>query len=194
MKRLAIFPLPVVLLPGELLPLRIFEARYLYMVANCLRDREPFVLAPVLDGQQPKSSVNQIGTTAKITGWNRKEIGTLLILVEGIQKVDILNPESEANGLIVSPIYERKDLDSEPDPKFYRFLRQNDSQRDIANCLPETLKISAISVAYEIAGKNDLSLQEKFSVFLEKSGAGKLKLLEKILQERLKPNTTTTFH
>lgn len=194
MKRLAIFPLPIVLLPGELLPLRIFEVRYLDMVVSCLRNQKPFVLTPVLDRRQAESSVSPIGTTAEITGWNKRENGTLLILVEGIQKVEILNPKSEANGLIVGQVEEKKDLDSEPDPKFYQFLSQEESQSNIANYFPETLKTSAISVAYEIAEKNDLSLQEKLSVFLERSGAEKLKILEKILQERLKPNATTTFH
>ena len=39
---LPVFPLPLVLLPGELLPLHIFEPRYRELVARCLAGPEPF--------------------------------------------------------------------------------------------------------------------------------------------------------
>ena len=39
---LPIFELPLVLLPGELLPLHIFEDRYKRMVGRCLEHGEPF--------------------------------------------------------------------------------------------------------------------------------------------------------
>ena len=37
-----LFPLHTVLFPGGLLPLRVFEARYLDMVRYCLRQDLPF--------------------------------------------------------------------------------------------------------------------------------------------------------
>ena len=194
MKKLAIFPLPIVLLPGELLPLRIFEARYLDMVASCLRDQKPFVLTPMLDRQRSEPSINPIGTTAEITGWNKKESGSLYILVEGIQKVEISNPKSEANGLLVGQVEENKDLDSIPDPKFYGFLGKTDSRLNSTSYVTETLKNSSISIAYAIAEKNNLSLPEKLSILSEKSGVKKLKIVEKILQEKLMPTGPTTFH
>ncbi len=39
---LPIFELPVVILPGELLPLHIFEERYKRMIGHCLENAEPF--------------------------------------------------------------------------------------------------------------------------------------------------------
>ena len=38
---LPVFPLPLVLLPGELLPLHIFEPRYRELVARCLAGELP---------------------------------------------------------------------------------------------------------------------------------------------------------
>ena len=49
-ERVAVFPLNVVLFPGGLLPLRIFEPRYLRMVSECLRQDAPFVVAAIVDG------------------------------------------------------------------------------------------------------------------------------------------------
>lgn len=40
--RLPLFPLQLVLLPGQLLPLHIFEERYKNLVARCVEKREPF--------------------------------------------------------------------------------------------------------------------------------------------------------
>jgi len=43
-EHLPIFPLPVVLLPGMLMPLHIFEPRYRQMLHHCLQDRRVFGL------------------------------------------------------------------------------------------------------------------------------------------------------
>lgn len=40
--RIPLFPLNTVLFPGGSLSLRIFEPRYLQMVADCLRNEQPF--------------------------------------------------------------------------------------------------------------------------------------------------------
>ena len=42
----------VVLFPGGLLPLRIFEPRYLRMVSECLREQRPFAVAAIREGPE----------------------------------------------------------------------------------------------------------------------------------------------
>ena len=39
-----VFPLSTVVFPGGVLPMRIFEPRYLDMVSHCMRQASPFVL------------------------------------------------------------------------------------------------------------------------------------------------------
>ena len=59
--RLPLFPLNVVLFPGEQLPLHIFEPRYRRMVRECLDAKSPFgMLLAVDDG------VTRVGCTAEI--------------------------------------------------------------------------------------------------------------------------------
>jgi ATP-dependent Lon protease len=59
--RIPLFPLNVVLFPGEELPLHIFEPRYRRMVRECLDARSPFgMLLAVDDG------VTRVGCTAEI--------------------------------------------------------------------------------------------------------------------------------
>src|SRR6478752_150613 len=57
---LPVFPLPLVLLPGELLPLHIFEPRYRELVGRCLAGPEPFGV--VLDDD---AGVREVGCLAR---------------------------------------------------------------------------------------------------------------------------------
>ena len=52
MTELPLFPLQTVLFPGGLLPLRIFEPRYVDMVSRCLRDEGSFGVVLILDGAE----------------------------------------------------------------------------------------------------------------------------------------------
>jgi len=59
--RIPLFPLNVVLFPGEPLPLHIFEPRYRRMVAQCLEGKTPFgMLLALSDG------IARVGCTAEI--------------------------------------------------------------------------------------------------------------------------------
>ena len=51
-KNVPIFPLSVVLCPQGLVSLRVFEARYLDMVSQCLKLDEPFGVCMIVEGQE----------------------------------------------------------------------------------------------------------------------------------------------
>jgi Lon protease-like protein len=52
---LPLFPLHTVLFPGGLLPLKIFEARYLDMARECLREKTPFGVCLLKSGHEVAS-------------------------------------------------------------------------------------------------------------------------------------------
>ncbi len=87
-ERAALFPLNVVLFPGGLLPLRIFEPRYLRMVSECLRGDECFVVAAIVDGPEAGgvASTANSGTLARIVDWEQHDDGLLGLLCEGEQR------------------------------------------------------------------------------------------------------------
>jgi Lon protease-like protein len=87
---LPVFPLPLVLLPGELLPLHIFEARYRELVGRCLAGPEPFCV--VLDDD---AGVREVGCLARdLTVLERLADGRLNIVVSGGEPV-LLGPLDE---------------------------------------------------------------------------------------------------
>ena len=192
---LAIFPLPLVLLPGEYLPLRVFEARYLDMVANCLRVEEPFVLSPVLKKNQTEAHLTAIGTTANIVEWDKREDTTLHIIIKGSQKVLIDQPTSKNNGLIIAETTFINDFDSELSEEEFGFLKKSLE----TNGLHDLLKAmagskSATEIAYEIASLIYLNPIEKYSILRENTGAKKLSLVEKYLSDYVNPDKSRTLH
>ncbi len=85
---LPIFELPLVLLPGELLPLHIFEDRYKRMVGRCLEDGEPFGIV-FRDGD---GSARRIGCEARVTEvTERFDDGRLNIIVTGERPFRVLD-------------------------------------------------------------------------------------------------------
>jgi ATP-dependent Lon protease len=85
--RISLFPLNVVLFPGELLPLHIFEPRYRRMVRECLDEKSPFGMLLALP-----NGVAHVGCTAEILDVTRRyEDGRMDILTVGRRPYRILD-------------------------------------------------------------------------------------------------------
>jgi ATP-dependent Lon protease len=77
--RIPLFPLNVVLFPGELLPLHIFEPRYRRMVRECLESDSPFGMLLALPG-----GIVRVGCTAEILNVTKRyDDGRMDILTIG---------------------------------------------------------------------------------------------------------------
>ena len=84
---LPLFELPVVLLPGELMPLHIFEERYKRMIGHCLETKEPFGVV----FRDDDGSARRVGCTARVTEvLERFDDGRLNIVVAGEEPFRVL--------------------------------------------------------------------------------------------------------
>ncbi|HET6173062.1 MAG TPA: LON peptidase substrate-binding domain-containing protein [Gaiellales bacterium] len=93
---LPVFPLPLVLLPGELLPLHVFEARYRELVARCLAGPEPFCIL-LDDDDGPR----EIGCLARdLTVLERLADGRLNVVVSGGEPVRLGPVDDEAHSYL----------------------------------------------------------------------------------------------
>lgn len=99
---LPIFPLQTVLFPGGVLPLRVFEARYMDMSTRCLRDDTVFGVNLIAEGHEVGSPArpHPIGVSARITAWDMAQPGVLHIVVRGERRFRILATEVGENGLL----------------------------------------------------------------------------------------------
>ena len=115
---LPLFPLGTVLYPGGLLPLRIFEVRYLDMVGKCHKLGAPFGVVALTQGsevQRPagagptgdafaNEAFGAVGTLATITEFSTPQPGLMVIRCIGMQRFTITRSEKLKHGLWVADV------------------------------------------------------------------------------------------
>ena len=102
---IALFPLHSVLFPGGALPLRIFEARYVDMISDCMRCESPFGVIAINEGSEVGATptFHSTGTLATIETWDQGPDGLLHIRARGTQRFHILSHHVRGGGLLVVP-------------------------------------------------------------------------------------------
>ena len=106
MTSIPIFPLNVVLYPGSLLPLKIFEQRYLEMTKVCVRDASPFGVCLIREGREVglPAVPQSFGCTAVISEWEMPQLGVFHLKALGAQPFRILRLTTQTDGLIRADI------------------------------------------------------------------------------------------
>jgi uncharacterized protein len=103
---LPLFPLRTVLFPGGVLPLKVFEARYIEMTKACLADDRPFGVCLLTQGDEvarPHGAPPQfasIGTLARITNFDMPDLGILHLATLGVSRFRVQSHETEPSGLV----------------------------------------------------------------------------------------------
>ncbi len=100
---LPVFPLGSVLYPGGLLPLRIFEPRYLAMVRECLREQRGFAVCLISEGRETGQAArfHPVGTLARIEDHDQDAAGMVHITIRGEQRVQVLASRVRTDQLIL---------------------------------------------------------------------------------------------
>ena len=102
---LPLFPLGTVLYPGGLLPLRIFEVRYLDMIGKCHRAGTPFGVVGLTQGSEVRvagAAAEQfatIGTLALIRSFESPQSGLMQIECVGGSRFRVRSSELHKHGL-----------------------------------------------------------------------------------------------
>ncbi|MBI2770099.1 MAG: LON peptidase substrate-binding domain-containing protein [Burkholderiales bacterium] len=112
---LPLFPLGTVLFPDGVLPLRIFEVRYLDMIRKCHKAGAPFGVVSLTQGaevRQPggKEAFASVGTLATIGEFETPRPGLMMIRAIGAQRFRITSRDQLRHGLWVADV-ERMDAD-----------------------------------------------------------------------------------
>jgi Lon protease-like protein len=110
---LPLFPLGMVLFPGALLGLKVFEARYLDLVAESLRRRTPFGVVCLRQGAEvaagPRAGapveLEPVGTLARIDEVDAEQPGILRLRCTGTRRFRrVGTPQRRDNGLWTSRV------------------------------------------------------------------------------------------
>ncbi len=157
-----IFPLGIVVFPGEQLNLHIFEPRYKQLIHECFEAKKPFGIPSVINDK-----INEMGTVVEVTEINKEyDDGKMDIKTKGLRvfrMLEMINtlPGKLYSGAIVSY--------PDNDEKGNRALMQG-----IVNGIKELHKLLNIEKkfsrpdnelwSYDVAHHAGLSLQEEYEL------------------------------
>lgn len=104
---LPLFPLRSVLFPGGLLPLKVFETRYLDLVARCLRDRTGFGVVALREGAEAgpgrgPTLFERVGVIAELLEVDSPQSGILFVRCRGEARFRVASYRQEGDGLWVA--------------------------------------------------------------------------------------------
>lgn len=178
---LPIFELPVVILPGELLPLHIFEERYMRMVGHCLEAAEPFGIV----FRDDDGNAHRIGCTARITEvLERFDDGRMNIVVAGEQPFKVLErfERMEFPAGEVEPI----DPGDEPTDNDHEVaIDTREAFAELVECVsgeePDVGELEAAN-SYGIAARVELPVETKQALLELRSEPERLRMLGNALR------------
>jgi hypothetical protein len=102
---IAVFPLNIVLFPEGLLPLRIFETRYVDMVRRCMRGELRFGVVLIREGSEVgPAETFDVGTMAKIVDFHQLSDGFLGLSCVGEQRFRIATRGRQSDGLNLADV------------------------------------------------------------------------------------------
>ena len=103
---LPLFPLQAVLFPDGLLPLHVFEPRYIDMVSRCLREDSSFGVCLIAAGQEVGEAAlpRLVGTEARVLKCDADEPGILNIVARGERRFRILDHAVQRDSLLTAKV------------------------------------------------------------------------------------------
>jgi Lon protease-like protein len=146
-----LFPLDVVLLPGERIPLHIFEERYQELIGECLAAESPFGL---ILGE--RGGMRGIGTLATVTDVvERFDDGRLNVLVRGGQRftVEAITEGRSFLTAVIAPFDDGADAEPPTPEETAACLRAYGELVREVEADAEEPDLTADSLAFELAGR-----------------------------------------
>lgn len=177
---LPIFELPVVLLPGELLPLHIFEERYKRMIGHCLEAEEPFGIV----FRDDEGGARRIGCTARVTEvLEQFDDGRLNIVVTGELPFRVLE-RFETGEYPAGEVAAVAEPDDECDPELAAGARSAfaDLVRRVSGSPPDADELRECD-AYDIAARVELPPETKQRLLELRSEGERMATLGRALRE-----------
>ena len=181
LERFPLFPLGLVLIPHELVPLHIFEERYKLMIGECIEEEREFGIVWLSD-----DGLKEIGCSARISKvLERFEDGRMNVLVEGSSPFRLLR-RIEDHPYPAGDVELLEDGDAADDPKAAEAARRrySDLVAEVTDERPEPDELAKLD-AYGMAATLDVALEAKQMLLELRSESGRLEQLEGLFAEAL---------
>jgi Lon protease-like protein len=175
---LGLFPLGIVLLPTEQIPLHIFEDRYQELIGECLAEEREFGLVYADD-----DGLREIGTRAAVTEvLDRFDDGRMNVVVEGRERfrlLELTEGRSFHTGR-VEPVADVGDTADEADAEralafFHRLV-------ELTGTEVEEPALGGPQLSFELAGRFELAPELKQRLLALTSERRRMQLLAELLE------------
>ena len=198
-----IFPLDnIIILPGSILPLNVFENRYLNMVDDALKSGTRLIgmIQPLMNEKKNiESFENTIGCYGRIYKFEETEKKTYLISLKGLSRFSIISSKLLKRGYVSSIVSIEKYKDDSNESKIDYFKFTND--KSLKAILKSYLKIkkldsnwsyinscSNLDLINQLSMVCPFSIHEKQMLLESKSIDDRYILLLSILENTVKSN------
>ena len=177
MPELGLFPLGVVLLPTERVPLHIFEPRYKELIGECLEDGHEFGLV-----YADESGLRDVGTRARVVDLLEEfDDGRMNVIVEGGERfrlLELTSGRSFHTGRV-------EGVDDEPEERAVReatvALGAFRALAKIVQAEPDEPTEDSPSLSFEIAARVELDAAPKQQLLELRSERARLQLVAELL-------------
>ena len=191
-RSLPIFPLPLILLPGEILPLHIFEPRYRKMLKDVINDGKTFGITffETGDGETDRPATGTIGCEAEIREVNPLPDGRANILTAGVTRYVLREYlETDAPYLTAEVDLFHDDAESDLEPLadevfalFERVARAAFRMGSKAGEFPEIERGSPEALSFLVTAAFNFDNERKYRLLEMRSSKARLSELKTVLE------------
>ena len=184
---LPLFPLNTVLFPAGVLPLKVFEQRYVEMTKRCVRDNTPFGVCLIREGREVGEPAVPaiVGCTARIAEWEVPLPNLFHLLARGERRFRIVRTAVAPLGLLTceAELLPEDTSEEAPDALCRKVLAAL-VERFGAERFPDPLKLDdAAWVGFRLAEALPLSMEVRQQLLETETPAARLGVLKGILGE-----------
>ena len=126
---LPLFPLSGIVMPEGLMPLRLFERRYIDMVTSCMRSGTGFGVCLIRDGREAGRPAEPypLGTEVEIVDFDQGADGLLHITARGVREFRLLTWAANDSQLLIGEVEPRESGPPTPmEPEFETLAQKLD--------------------------------------------------------------------
>jgi Lon protease-like protein len=177
-----LFPLGIVALPHELVPLHIFEERYRTMIGECIERRSEFGIVWVEDDE-----LRPVGCAVEVSEvLERMEDGRMNILTRGTRPFRIVSEQDDLP-YPAATVEFLLDKDEERDPASAKSAQDayNDLVEEATDRILDSEELQAMT-AYEMAATVDFGAEAKQGLLDLRSENARLRLVARLFRAAVK--------
>ncbi|MEA2319146.1 MAG: hypothetical protein QOD44_3335 [Solirubrobacteraceae bacterium] len=177
-----LFPLGIVALPHELVPLHIFEERYRTMIGECIERRSEFGIVWVEDDE-----LRPVGCAVEVSEvLERMEDGRMNILTRGTRPFRIVSRQDDLP-YPAATVEFLVDKDEERDPASAKSAQDayNDLVEEATDRILDSEELQAMT-AYEMAATVDFGAEAKQGLLDLRSENARLRLVARLFRAAVK--------